>query len=75
MSRSIRRPSLIPGDVEIDGLPIRYRLPTGRDLVSIESLDDPVIAGRSLIERCVEVRVTGRKRSSAVVAIDARTSR
>lgn len=50
-------------DVEIDGFAIRYRLPTGRDLLSIESLGDPVMAGRSLIERCVEVRVTARKRS------------
>lgn len=50
-------------DVEIGGLAIRYRLPTSRDLLSIESIGDPVAAGRSLVERCVEVRAAPRQRS------------
>jgi hypothetical protein len=58
-------------DVDIDGLAIRYRLPTSRDLFSIESLDDPVAAGRSLIERCVEIRVAPRHRSRRRLSLSA----
>ena len=46
---------------------IRFRLPTGGDLVAIEGIDDPARARRRLIGRCVEVRRDGRRRSSTAL--------
>ena len=51
--------------LEADGFEIRYRLPTASDLVAVEGLPEGADGRRVLIERCVEVRRVGRRRSAS----------
>jgi hypothetical protein len=49
--------------IATDDFEVRFRMPTGSDLVAIEEQVDLTRARRTLIERCVEWTRAGRKRS------------